>query len=184
MTQTPTTHGSDDTAVPVSIKRLEECRDSAHFWVDALPEYADRNQSKADSWAILAGALAAITSLSIFPVLGEGSGTWVKVIVSAVALASAVAALVPRVKNYGELAGAARVLAAQYGRVYGLLLDVVADGGTNQAAARAAVAEFNSTKEKKDALRLLTPWIRKRNEQKKKHDNGEEDKNSPRRRGD
>src|ERR1700752_2047833 len=127
MTQNRTDNDADDLDVPVSMERLEECRDSAYFWVNALPEYADRNQSKADFWAILAGVLAAITSLSIYPVLGPGSGMPAKTIVSVVALASAVCALVPRVKNYGEMAGTARVLAAQYGSVYGRLLDIVED---------------------------------------------------------
>jgi hypothetical protein len=165
MTQNPTTNG-DDLGVPVCMKNLAECRDSAYFWVNALPEYADRNQSKADLWSILAGVLAAITGLSIFPVLGQGSGILVKTIVSAVALTSAVSALVPRVKNYGEMAGTARVLAAQYGSVYGRLLDVVESGAKNQHAAKVVVAQFDSIKAKKDALRLLTPWIRKRKQDK------------------
>jgi hypothetical protein len=165
MTQNPTTNG-DDLDVPVSPKNLEECRDSAYFWVNALPEYADRNQSRADFWSILAGVLAAITSLSIFPLLGQGSGILDKTIVSAVALLSAVSALVPRVKNYGEMAGTARVLAAQYGSVYGRLLDVVESGAKNQHAAKVVVAEFDSIKAKKDALRLLRPWIRKRKHEK------------------
>lgn len=179
MTQDPTTNG-DDLGVPVCIEGLTECRNSAYFWVNHLPEYADHNQSKADLWSILAGVLAAITSLSIFPLLGQGSGIWDKAIVSAVALASAVSALVPRVKNYGEMAGAARVLAAQYGSVYGRLLDVVAaiqhaanqdapnQHAANQHAAKVVVAEFDSIKAKKDALRLLGPWTQQRQQEKER----------------
>jgi hypothetical protein len=114
----------------------------------------------------LAGVLASITSLSIFAVLGQGSGILEKTAVSAVALLSAILALVPRVKNYGEMAGTARVLAAQYGSVYGRLLDVVESGAKHQHAARVVVAEFDSIKAKKDALRMLGSWIRKRNQEK------------------
>jgi hypothetical protein len=162
-------------AVAVSMKRILDCLHSAHFWVNALPEYADCNQLKADFWSITAGVFAAITSLSVFPALGPDSRTWVKVLVSAIALASAVAALVPRVKNYGEQAGTARVLAAQYGSIYGVLEDVVADQGRNQAAARAAVNQFNSIKEKKDALRSLTPWSRLRDQHRLLHEQGKHD---------
>ena len=178
MSENPTTDGPDALDVPVSRERLAECRDSAYFWVNALPEYADRNQSKAEFWSILAGVLAAAASLAIFPVLGDGSGTLEKTIVSVVALASAVSALVPRVKNYGELAGTARVLAAQYGSVYGRLLDLIEDARSNQPAAKTAVAEFNSIKEKKDGLRLLTPWIRKRNAEKKNRDGSKQETKS------
>jgi hypothetical protein len=162
MTQNPADNDADELDVPVSRERLEACRESAKRWAGELPRYADRNQLKADFWAISAGLLAAITSLAIFPVLGEGSGTLEKTTVSVVALASAVCALVPRVKGYGEQAGTARVLAAQYGSVYGRLLDLVKDGSDNQHAAKAVVAEYQSIKEKKDVLRELTTRKQKR----------------------
>ena len=50
--------------VPVSSARIENCLRSAGFWVNALPRYADRQQVKADFWAILSGILAAVTSLA------------------------------------------------------------------------------------------------------------------------
>ena len=98
--------------------------DSANFWVHELPRYADRQQASADFWSILAGILAAITSLAIFPVVANDSGTLVKVLVSAFALAAAICALVPRVKNYAELAGQARELTSRYGGVLGNLIDL------------------------------------------------------------
>ncbi len=61
--------------VPVSPTRINNCLRSAGFWVNALPRYADRQQVKADFWAILSGILAAVTSLAIFPVLGESPTT-------------------------------------------------------------------------------------------------------------
>ena len=45
-----------------------------------------------------------------------------------------------------------------------MLLDVIADGAANQAAAAAAAAEFNAIKEKEDSLRLLKTWIEQRTE--------------------
>ena len=146
---------------PVSTERLDGCVRSAQRWADMLPRFADRCQLKADWWAITAGVLAAITSLAVFPVLGESSSVTAKTLVSVVALASAVSALVPRVKGYGEQAGAARVLAAQYGSVYGRLLDLVNADTANPHTAQMVVAEFQAIKEKKDALRGLTTWSTK-----------------------
>ncbi|MDR3657516.1 MAG: hypothetical protein P4L48_18200 [Mycobacterium sp.] len=162
MSEQHTEDNVDDCDVPVSKERLERCLQDAQYWSLALPKYADSSQRKADWWSILAGALAAITSLSIFPVVGQNATTTIKVIVSAVALASAIAALVPRVKNYGEQAGTARVLAAQYGSVYGRLLDLAESSRINEHVARTVMAEFQSIKEKKDALRGLAKHERPR----------------------
>ena len=141
--------------VPVSHERIEGCLRSAVFWVNELPHYADRQQQLADTWAILAGVLASLTSLAIFPVLGDGSTNLAKGIVSAVALLAAICALVPRVKNYAELAGQARELSSRYGGVTGDLLDLAKASEIDQEAARSLVTEFEAIKEKKDALRGL-----------------------------
>ena len=72
-----TTNTSDAVeGVPVSTERVRVCRDSANFWVHELPRYADRQQASADFWSILAGILAAITSLAIFPVVANDSARW------------------------------------------------------------------------------------------------------------
>lgn len=141
--------------VPVSPTRIDNCLRSAGFWVNALPRYADRQQLKADFWAILAGILAATTSLAIFPVLGETPTTLEKAIVSAFALLAAVCALVPRVKNYGELAGQARELSSRYGGIYGDLVDLSHAPTIDQDRALAIVEEFEAIKSKKDGLRGL-----------------------------
>jgi hypothetical protein len=141
--------------VPVSRERVEVCLKSATFWVNELPRYADRQQGLADSWAIAAGVLASITSLSIFPILGDDSSTAAKGIVSAVALLAAICALVPRVKNYAELAGQARELTSRYGGVVGDLIDLAYARPFDQERARDVVTEFQTIKEKKDALRGL-----------------------------
>ena len=141
--------------VPVSPERIDDCLRSATFWVNELPRYADRQQQLADNWAILAGVLASLTSLAIFPVLGDNSTTLAKGIVSAVALLAAICALVPRVKNYAELAGQARELSSRYGSVTGGLVDLANAQAIDQEQARAIVTEFQSIKEKKDTLRGL-----------------------------
>ena len=141
--------------VPVSPERIDDCLRSATFWVNELPRYADRQQQLADNWAILAGVLASLTSLAIFPILGDNSTTLAKGIVSAVALLAAICALVPRVKNYAELAGQARELSSRYGSVTGGLVDLANAQAIDQEQARVIVTEFQSIKEKKDTLRGL-----------------------------
>lgn len=141
--------------VPVSPQRVEECLSSAGLWVLELPRYADRQQWLADAWAIASGVLAALTGLAIFPVLGTDSTTLEKAIVSAVAFAAAICSLVPRVRNYAELAGQARELTSRYGRLLGDLTDLTHAHPLPQERARAVVEEFQAIKEKKDALRGL-----------------------------
>lgn len=148
---------SDVGVVPISRKRVKECEESARFWTSELPRYADRKQAWADFWSILAGILAAVTSLAIFPVLNEGSPDWAKYVVSGFAFVSAICALIPRVKGFAELSGQARELSSRYGGVVGDLLDLVEAPDPFPAdAARAVVDEFESIKAKKDSLRGLT----------------------------
>jgi hypothetical protein len=146
----------NDENVPVSASRVNGCLNSAVFWVQELPRYADRNQRKADAWAIAAGILSAITSLAIWPVVTNDASAFSKVLVSAVALAAAVCALVPRVMNYSEMAGAARELASRYGSLTGQLIDLHEMGDDlDQVRALQIVTEFSAVKEKKDGLRGL-----------------------------
>ncbi len=147
--------GASPQGVPITRERIEGCLRSAVFWVNELPRYADQQQRLADTWAILAGVLASVTSLAIFPVLDDGSTDLEKAIISSVALLAAICALVPRVKNYAEMAGQARELSSRYGGVTGDLLDLAKAEVIDQEAARALVTEFGSIKENKDALRGL-----------------------------
>lgn len=150
-------HGTntEPAVVPVSKKRVQECLDSAMFWVDELPKYADRQQRKADFWSIASGSLAALTGLAIFPVVDSTSALWVKVVVSACGFLAAICALVPRVKSYSELAGQARELSSRYGGVLGDLLDLAKAEPYQPKPARAVVGAFEATKGKKDSLRGL-----------------------------
>lgn len=148
-------HEPDAPGVPVSRARLERVLSSSERWAVRLPRYADRNQRHADFWALAAGVLAAATSVAIWPVLSEASTPWEKVLVSVASFAAAVCALVPRVKGYAEQAGAARVLGAQYGSLIGRLVDLLDHTPLDQQVAGQVVAEYQSVKEKKDALRGL-----------------------------
>jgi hypothetical protein len=141
--------------VPVSRERVNICLASSTFWTRELPKYADSKQFWADNWAIAAGILAALTSLAIFPILDDDSTVIEKAFISLVALAAAICALIPRVKNYAELAGAARELSSRYGSLEGDLIDLSNAKPMDQERARTVVVEFQATKEKKDALRGL-----------------------------
>jgi hypothetical protein len=99
--------GDASTPLPTSRERLASCSESAAFWADELPRYANFQQSKADWWAIAAGVLAAATSLSVFPALDSSSGNGTKLLVAIPAFLAAVLAVVPRIKNYAEMAGTA-----------------------------------------------------------------------------
>jgi hypothetical protein len=145
----------DQGVVPVSRERVETCLRSATFWVVALPKYADRQQRKADLWAIAAGVLAALTGLAIFPVLTDSSTDLEKVLVSLVAFVAAICALVPRVMNYAEFAGQARELSSRYGGVVGDLTDLAQAKSYDSEMARRVVEAFEAIKENKDALRGL-----------------------------
>ncbi len=146
---------SDSPRVSVTRERISTCLDSAQFWARELPRYADRQQRRADAWSIAAGLLAAIASLSIFPILTSNAADFGKWVVSAIALLAAICALVPRVRSYGELAGQAREVASRYGRLTGDLMDLARADPLDQERARYIVTEFQATKEKKDSLRGL-----------------------------
>jgi len=156
---------ASDTESAVSEERLRICRSSAEFWVNALPRYADRNQRLADRFAIASGTVSALTGLSIWSSLTHTSSYWSKAIVSAAALIAAMLALVPRIKNYADNAGQARELSSRYGNVLGKLIDLTAPVSgdshvmgaavTDPEVVRSVIAEFQATKEKKDALRNL-----------------------------
>jgi hypothetical protein len=145
---------------PITEARIADCHRSAKFWVNQLPVYADKMQRAADSWALLAAVVASGTAIAIWPVLGEDSSTWETWLVSLGALLSGICASVPRLMNYGERAGAARELTSSYGAVLGVLTDLRHVSSTSlrskyEANALKALAEFDSAKQKKDALRRV-----------------------------
>jgi hypothetical protein len=148
--------------VAISTDRLNVCLRSARRWSHELPQFADRWQCKADFWAILAGILGAISGstmiATMFAAAGDTESNVAKAVASACAVASSLCALVPRVKGYAEESGAARVLPAHYGSIYGRLLDLMEQHRVNEHAAQAIVTELQAVKEKKDLLRGLSTW--------------------------
>jgi hypothetical protein len=160
---------------PVTKERVLECLESAGFWVKALPKYADSQQFWADVCGIVAGLVSAVMGLAIWPVLTGVDqsgiteltpGAW---LFSGAALLAASIALVPRILNFGEMAGQARELTSRYGSVLGALEDVAWADRFDPIAARPAVDEFESTKVKKDGLRrlpnkekMLEKWAKER----------------------
>jgi hypothetical protein len=142
--------------VPVSPERVQQCLRAAQYWLHRLPIFADRQQQLADSWAIISGVLSAITSLAIWPVLTADSTTLEKVLISAAAVAAAVCALMPRVKNYSDMAGQARELSAHYGKLVGELTDLGRENPlVHQDAAMQVLTEFQAIEEKRSTLRGL-----------------------------
>jgi hypothetical protein len=156
-TATKTATGTDETTnasdgLPrVSRRSVLACLNSARYWDAVLPAYANQMQRLADRWAILSGALAAVGGLGVWATISKDARTWAQFVVSAVAFAAAIAALVPRVKSYGEMAGQARQLLPNYGRVEGLLGDVLDNfDTTDDARVRKIVVDFNTVKALKD----------------------------------
>lgn len=138
--------------IPVSVASLQECLDSSRYWIQLLPAYANAMQRRADLLAIGAGLLAAITGLSVWTDFQQSSNPVGRWTVVAVSLLSAMLALMPRVKNYGEMAGHARELSANYGQVSGALLDLWFDqAALGTAEARNTIKRFDQIKAGKDA---------------------------------
>jgi len=144
----------------VTIQRVKHCRDSAERWAKILPWYANTMQRRADAWAMAAGIIAAVTGVAIWPVISDTSSAWEKAVVSAGALAAAVCALPPRIKNHGEWAARARAIAGRYGEIGGELEDLQAayeraPHSVDDATARKTVEKFEALKSLKDQLRGL-----------------------------
>lgn len=147
--------GPDD--IPISEVRLRKCLASAGYWVIALPTYADRMQALADRWALAAGMLAILTGLAVWTKVAESGSVWAEAVVAAAAVLAGVFALVPRIKNYGELAGSARELGAQAKHLYGELLDLWCDKDNclDSEVAKERVRNFEAVRKDKDRLRYL-----------------------------
>lgn len=115
---------ADLEGLPESEARVRECLDSASYWSVALPRYANRMQNAADVWAYVAGILAIVTGLAVWTTVADSTSIWAQAAVTVVALMTGICALVPRVRNYAEMAGAARELAPRIQHSYGLLCNL------------------------------------------------------------
>lgn len=144
---------------PISRQRIQTCWKSAEFWAEVLAYQADALQKKADAWSISAGVLATVAGLSAWKLITDQTdAAWAVLLTSAVALAAAVCALVPRIKNYSENAALSRDLASRYGQSLGTLTDAAqwrASGSYDDVEVRRAVTEFEAIKKTKDSMRYL-----------------------------
>ena len=147
---TKDTDASDE--IPISEASLRECLDSARYWIQFLPAYANGMQRRADNWAIAAGILAAIAGLSVWATIEQSTSNVARWVVVIVSFSSAICALLPRVKNYGEMAGHARELEARYGQVSGDLLDLWHEQtALTSPAGHEIIKRFDAIKAAKDA---------------------------------
>lgn len=149
--------GTTSNAPPVSLDRVRECEESARFWAVELGPFANRMNDLADRYALWSAGLSALTGLGVWSTLVASTLWPVVVLVSAVAVASAVVAMVPRVKGYGDRAKAAASLAPRYGNVLGELIDVRQMFEKNNpdapAVAKLVVERFESLKREKDTVK-------------------------------
>ncbi len=156
--ETTTGSGRSPVAIPVSKVRVAEGLKSATFWAEILAYHADGLQKRADTWSISAGLFAAIAGLAAWKLVTDTRAGWAIILTSGLALAAALSALVPRIKNYAENAALSRELAARYGQTRGALTDTLEWMNSNladDAAVRAAVAEFEAIKKSKDSMRYV-----------------------------
>jgi hypothetical protein len=135
---------------PISLHRVECCRDNAGFWAKHMPYYADQMRRKADNFAIASASLAALTGLGVWGTVQTRTEWWAVALVSFFAFLASILAVIPQVKGYARTARDAAVLGPRYGHVYGDLLDAEALLKTNpnppgaQALAQHAVDDFEA----------------------------------------
>lgn len=152
--QADTTAKGDSPATAVS--DVQACLDSALFWVEALPRYANKMQEIADRWAIASSVLGLVSGLAIWATLAQSTTFWAQAIVTGVAFATGVCGVIPRIRNYGEMAGSARGLIPRYARSSGELRSLWEHREwLDKPQAQTIVETFQAMKEAKDQLRYL-----------------------------
>ena len=148
-------------AAMISASRLDDCIQSADFWGNHIGLYADWMQTLSDRYAIGSALISTVTGLAIWGSI-SASALWAEVATGLMAFAAAAAAIVPKVRGYGDCARQAAPLSAEYGHSMGELQDALDAVKSNrpkaQVSARKAVEGFEAIKAKKDALR---PYPRK-----------------------
>ncbi|MGA3058452.1 MAG: hypothetical protein ABSE70_10540 [Candidatus Limnocylindrales bacterium] len=140
---------------------LNESIESARFWADHMQLYSDWMQTVNDRYAIAAALISAVTGLAIWGTISHYD-PWAQLATSAMAFAAAAAAIIPKIRGYGDCALKAAPLSAEYGHSLGELENALEAVKSNlpraRATARQAVKDFEAVKAKKDALR---PYPRK-----------------------
>ncbi len=137
----------------VTLARLLICLESAAYWYDKMPAYADAERRAGNRWAIGSGALAALTGLAIWPLITSRPRRWSPG--SSCRGWRRFGHMRTRVEGQ-PLHGNGRTrpeLAGLYGQSLGPLMDLTTAGGViKQPKARAAVVLFQQTKIRKDKL--------------------------------
>ena len=96
-------------------KTLRYEEHSAEFWSQNLGLWSAKMRARADAFAIGAAILSAMTGGAVWTTLSDSTQIWAQVGVTAMAVAAAVAASVPKLRGYGDCAAQAADLAGRYG---------------------------------------------------------------------
>lgn len=132
---------------------------SCVYWSEHLSSYGAKMRSRSDSYAVAAAVISAITGAAIWTTVSHSTEIWAQLIVTAMAVAAAIAALMPKLKGYSDCATNAPSLASKYGRHLTKLRRAHDDlnAGIPGAAERAwsAVNEFYDIRDEKEKL---TPY--------------------------
>jgi hypothetical protein len=136
---------------------LNEYIESARFWADHIQLYSDGMQTLSDRYAIGAALISAFTGLAIWGTISSSPLFLAQAAPSTMAFCAAAAAIIPKIKGYGNCALNAAPLSTDYTHSLAELLnaqEAVKSGRPKaQLSARKAVAGFEAVKAKKDALR-------------------------------
>lgn len=132
---------------------------SCVYWSEHLSSYGAKMRSRSDNFAIAAAIISTITGAAIWATVSQSAEIWAQAIVTAMAVAAAVTALVPKLKGYSDCATNAPAIASKYGRYLAKLRRAHDDlnAGIDGAAERAwaAVDVFYDIREEKEKL---TPY--------------------------
>ncbi|MEU8511088.1 hypothetical protein AB0C76_05800 [Kitasatospora sp. NPDC048722] len=109
--------------IPVSTDRLGVCLRDARYWAQHLGEFSAKLQAKSDAFQTAATLLAALTAGTLWAVVSSSTALWAEILVTVMALLTAFVTAYPKARNYSRGAAEAAQLTADYGRLYGRLLD-------------------------------------------------------------
>ncbi|MFI8454644.1 hypothetical protein [Kitasatospora sp. NPDC085464] len=142
--------------IPVCEERLDICLHDAEYWAEHLGNYSAKLQAKADFFQVSAVALSAVTSGAAWTLISSNRATWAVVLVAVVSLLTALAAAYPRARNYSRGAVDAARLNADYGRLYGRLMDARHAVETGRSPSddhlQSLVEEFQAVRSKRQML--------------------------------
>lgn len=159
----------------ISEASLQECERSATFWAEHIGHYASDLQQRADNYAIAAAILSTVTGLAVWPLITSSTDWWGQLIVSAMALAAAIVATVPKTRNYADGARTATTLAVEYAHHVGALRDALDslkhDNRPDDAALEKIRGAFEATRAQKEALRPFPDKLQEqRNAEKERYE--------------